>query len=84
MESSAPEFTAGQRHGDGRFVLERFLGKGGMGVVWLATDEELVETVALKFLPADWKDFTQGIEALKRETKKSHKLPPPTSCASTT
>jgi serine/threonine protein kinase len=51
--------AAGQAVFGGRFVLERHLGQGGMGQVWLSLDTALDEPRALKFvLPALLADAT--------------------------
>lgn len=39
--------------GDGRYSLDRRLGKGGMGHVWLALDRKLDKPVAIKLLDMD-------------------------------
>ncbi|MFF7048291.1 protein kinase [Streptomyces griseorubiginosus] len=45
--------SGGRVLGDGRYVLDRRLGKGGMGHVWLALDRTLDKPVAIKLLDMD-------------------------------
>ena len=67
---------AGSEVGSGRFILIKELGRGGMGVVWLAQDTNLGEQVALKFLPPEVA-ADPALNDLRRETVRSHRLTHP-------
>src|SRR5438094_4807679 len=61
----------------GRYKLVKVLGRGGMGTVWLAHDEELERDVALKFLPDLMIQDPALADSLKRETKRCLELTHP-------
>jgi serine/threonine protein kinase len=72
-----PLLTQGRKVGKGRYTLVRTLGAGGMGIVWLAFDEQLKEFVALKFLPPEVRDDPGALDDLRLETLKSRQLSHP-------
>jgi hypothetical protein len=53
----------------GRFRIEQELGRGGMGVVYLAQDTNLGRQVAIKSLPPEIAENTELLSRLKREAK---------------
>jgi len=73
---TALDATSGQKV-FGRYKLVKVLGRGGMGIVWLARDEELERDVALKFLPDLMIQDRALLEQLKRETKRCLELTHP-------
>ena len=73
--SSDSSSAAGQPRGEiqgtldriGKYVIEKKLGVGGMGTVYLATDSELRRTVALKVLPRDRAENPTLVRRFKSE-----------------
>jgi uncharacterized RDD family membrane protein YckC len=56
------------------FRIEKLLGQGGMGQVWLATDLALDRPVALKLLPAETAGNRDRRERLVREARSQARL----------
>lgn len=73
IDGTLREFANGQKV-FGRYTLVKILGRGGMGIVWLARDEELERDVALKFLPDVIVHDRALLDELKRETRRSLEL----------
>jgi serine/threonine protein kinase len=71
--ATSHDFARGQKI-FGRYTLVKILGRGGMGIVWLARDEELERDVALKFLPDLIIHDRAVLNELKRETRRSLEL----------
>jgi formylglycine-generating enzyme required for sulfatase activity len=61
----------------GRYRLVRKLGRGGMGVVWLADDMVLDEQVALKLLPTPLARDARSVARMKDEAKRNLRLTHP-------
>jgi len=75
----ASSATAVQILGD-RYRIERLLGRGGMGEVWLAFDLKLRVEVALKFLLPELSSDPQRIALLRREVRSARNVASPHVC----
>jgi eukaryotic-like serine/threonine-protein kinase len=66
-----------QRIVAGEYQIERMLGRGGMGMVFLAQDLTLERQVAIKVLPPDFSAEPQVIKRFQQEAKTAAKLDHP-------
>ena len=72
-----PEFVALQEALVGRYSLESEIGRGGMGIVYLAHEVALDRPVALKLLPPDMAVQPALRERFLREARTAAKLSHP-------
>lgn len=56
-----------------KYELERLLGSGCFGSVWLAKDKSIDKKVALKILPSNFGDIAKKLEEARIGNKVSHK-----------
>ena len=73
----SPEFLALQQAVAGRFSLVRELGRGGMGIVFLARDLSLERLVAIKLLPPALGDQAEARDRFVREARTAAALSHP-------
>src|SRR3954471_18667558 len=72
-----PSFLAFQEAVAGHYALEREVGRGGMGVVYLARDVRLDRSVAIKLLPPDLGAQDTLRDRFKREARTAARLSHP-------
>jgi serine/threonine protein kinase len=67
-QSMQPDFVAGEVVG-GKYVIERVIGSGGVGIVVAARHSQLDETVAIKFLRKEVQSNQDIVRRFAREAK---------------
>ncbi|MEP7326368.1 MAG: serine/threonine-protein kinase [Gemmatimonadota bacterium] len=77
MPQPSPEFLSLQQAVAGRFSLERELGRGGMGIVFLARDVALDRPVAIKLLPPHFAHLPELRSRFLREARTAARLSHP-------
>lgn len=77
LPSDDPTAAALTRAVNGEFVLKRQIGRGGMGVVYLARDEHLLRDVAIKTLPPHLAGDAQVRSRFLREARTAAALSHP-------
>ena len=75
--ADSSEFKARSRALAPDFVLDREIGRGGMGIVYLGTDVKLDRPVAIKVLPELLSDVPEVRERFLREARTAAKLAHP-------
>jgi eukaryotic-like serine/threonine-protein kinase len=69
MSQASPDFLALQAALAGEYSLQRELGRGGMGIVYLARDVQLDRDVAIKVLPSHLAQQASHRERFLREAR---------------
>lgn len=69
MTQPSPDFLDFQAALAGEYSLQRELGRGGMGIVYLARDVQLDRDVAIKVLPAHMARTSESRERFVREAR---------------
>src|ERR1700722_16326577 len=64
----------------GRYRILKLLGKGGMGAVYLARDEDLGRDVALKVPQLDFEETPQALERFYQEARAAAAFRHPNIC----
>lgn len=65
---------------DGRYAIQRFITRGGMGEVYEAFDHDLAQRVALKTVTSTAGDNTRAVKRLKGEVQLARRVSHPNVC----